>query len=203
MSVPATMISFASAYRQLRPSEKAYVDAYVLDIERTANRHGERISLALYRPIPPAVVEASQGMLTRPMVCAAITERINEIAAANELTVHRVLKELMAVGFSSIGDYMMVGDDGQPMFNLANATPEQLSAVKSIEVEEGARGRKFKFTLHDKLAGLDKLARFMGMLETDNPHWRAETARPVGQAALPAGTTEEAAADLYARAIND
>lgn len=208
MNAITAPISFASAYRQLRPAQKAFVDAYVADVERDAARKGERISLALYRTIPADVVEASRGMLDIPLVRAAIAERINELAAASELTVHRVVKELMGVAFASIGDYMQVGEDGQPYFDLATATPEQLAAIKSIKVEETGDGmsrpkkRKFEFVLHDKLGGIKMLAEFMGMLQPDNPFWRAEQARPAGVGALPAHVTADGAGDAYAAMIN-
>ena len=203
------LATFASAYRQLRPAQKAYVDAYVADAERDANRRGERISNVLHRAIPDDVIAASRGMLDNPLVRAAIAERINELAAASELTVHRVIKELMGVAFSSIGDYMQVGEDGQPYFDLATATPEQLAAIKSIEVEETGDGmsrpkrRKFKFQLHDKLAGIKMLGDYMGLLQPDNPFWRMEAARPVNdRPGLPADVSTDGAADLYASLIN-
>jgi hypothetical protein len=210
MNMPTAPISFASAYRQLRPTEKAFVDSYVADLEREANRKAERISLALHRTIPAYVIEASRGMLDRPMVRAAITERINDLAAASELTVHRVIKELMGVAFASVGDYMQVGEDGQPWFDLARCTPEQLAAIKSIKIEESGGGdlsrpsrRKFEFVLHDKLAGIKMLADYMGLLERDNPHWNAEQARPIAdRAALPASVTTDGAADMYSQMIN-
>jgi hypothetical protein len=195
MNAPVTMFSFASAYRQLRPYEKAYVDAYVADVEREANRAGERISAALGRPVPPGVIEASQGLLQRPLVCAAITERITEIAAASELTLQRVMKEFMAIGFASIGDYMQIGEDGQPWFDLTKCTPEQLSAIKSIKIEENFRGgRKFEFTLHDKIAGLTALLK----LAEDA---RLAAPRNVTPALAGHATTEDAA-DLYASYVN-
>lgn len=207
-----TTLSFASAYRQLSPAEKAFVDAYVADIERQAQRANERISLALYRVISADVVEASRGLVERPLVRAAITERINDIAAASELTPHRVIKEWMGIAFSSLGDYLDdFGEDGLPggpYFNLNKCTPEQLAAIKSFEIEETGGGlqrpsrRKVKITLHDKIAGLDALAKYMGLLQPDNPFWRGETARPVGPGALPAATSADGAADAYARLIN-
>lgn len=203
------LATFASAYRQLRPAQKAYVDAYVSDAEREANKRGERISNVLHRAIPADVIEASRGMLDNPLVRAAIAERINELAAASELTVHRVIKELMNLSFSSIGDYMEIGEDGQPYFDLAKCTPEQLAAIKSIEVEETGDGmsrpkrRKFKFQLHDKIAGIKMLGDYMGLLQADNPFWRMETARPVtDQGGLPASISDDSAADLYASMIN-
>lgn len=191
-----------SAYKNLRPSQRAFVDSYVQRLEREAARNNERISNALYRPVDADIVAQSNGMFEQPLVVAAISERVNQIAADSELTVHRVIKELMSIGFSSVGDYMEIGQDGQPYFDMTRCTPEQLSAIQSIEIEESMRGRKFKFKLHDKLSGLDKLAKFMGMLDTDNPHWRAQTARPVDAEALPAATSVDAAAEAYGRMIN-
>lgn len=200
-------INFASAYKQLRPAEKAFVDGYVTALEGEAARNGERISVALQRPIPAAIVEASRGMLDRPMVIAAISERVMEIAAAAELSVHKVLKHLAAISFSSVGDYMNVGEDGQPHFDLTKANPDQLLAIQSIDIDEtvapnGRLTRKFKFKLHDKLGGLDKFMRYMGLLEPDNPFWRADTAHAGNSPALPGSISEEGAGDAYSRVIN-
>lgn len=200
------MNSFVSAYRQLTAPEKAFVDAYVADVERQAQRANERISLALGRPIPPEVIDAAEGMLERPMVCAAITERITDIAAETELSPHRVVREYMAVAFSSMAHYMQVDEWGEPSFDLTKCTPEQLAALKSFEIEttgDGltrARKVKYKFTLHDKMAGLDFLAKYMGLTLPENPHWRQDQARQ--KAALPADISTDGAADAYAAMIN-
>jgi len=198
-------ISFTSAYRQLRPAEKLFVDGYVASVETEAERRNERISNALYRPIDAETVEASRGMLEKPLVRAAVVERINEIAAASELTVQRVIKELSAMAFSSMGNYMTVGEDGFPYFDLAKCTPEQMSAIANVETEmAGPRGgsSKFKIKLHDKPGALDRLMRYMGLLDPENPFWRAENAKPVNAANLPGNVSDEAAADAYARMIN-
>lgn len=207
MNALANHIVFVSAYRQLMPVERAFVDSVVIEFERAAHRAGERIILYLHRPIPSEIVERARGMLDRPMVRAAITERINEISAAQDLTVQRMVREMMAVAFSSMGHYMEIDADGTPCFDLTKCTPEQLAAIKSIDVEESGDGlsrplkRKFKIQLHDKLAGMKMLGQFMGMLEPDNPHWRADVARN-GPPALPAGATPEQAGDAYAAMID-
>lgn len=198
-------LSFTSAYRQLRPAEKLFVDNYVASIEIEAERRNERISNALYRPIPAEVVEASRGMLEKPLVRAAVAERINEIAAASELTVQRVIKELSAMAFSSMGHYMTVGEDGFPYFDLSKCTPEQLSAIAHVKTEVSASGRgaaKFEIKLHDKRASLVELMNYMGLRDPDNPHWRAENAKPINAANLPGDVSDEAAADVYAKMIN-
>ncbi len=215
MNAMTSHIIFASAYRQLAAAERAFVDGVIIEFERLADRNKERIALMLNRPIPAAIVERSRGMLDRPMVRAAISERVNEISAANDLTVQRMVKEMMSIGFSSIGNYMTVEEDldgeGQivstPVFDLARCTPEQLAAIKSIDVEESGDGlsrpvkRKIKITLHDKVAGLKMLGEFMGMLASDNPYWRASTARDA-MPVLPAGATAAEAGDAYAAMID-
>jgi hypothetical protein len=191
-------VTFISAYRTLRPAEKDFVDGYVQQVQREAHQRNERIALALHRPVEPD----ERGYLQMPMVRAAIAERIAQIAADAELSVGRVVKEIMNVAFASVANYVKINSFGEPEFNLAACTPEQMSAIASIEVEEGLRGRKFKFKLHSKLDALKMLATYVGALETDNPHWRSEQARAVENAALPANVTIEHAADRYARMIN-
>lgn len=195
------MLASASAYRQLRPTEKSFVDGFVAFVEREAERKGERISNFLYREIDTETVANSRGLLEKPMVRAAISERINEIAQATELTVGRIVKELSSIAFSNHLDYAQVGEDGYPTWDFTKCTPEQMAAVKSFELDETDRRRRLKVVTHDKLAALTLLARYTGMLENDNPHWRADTARPVN-AALPANIDEQGAADAYSRMIN-
>lgn len=209
MNALANQILFASAYRQLSAAERAFVDDAVAILEHAAARAAERISMSLHRPIPPEIVNKSRGMLERPMVKAAIAERINEIAAAQELTVQRLVREYMALAFSNIGDYMTIitdeDDNSVPYFDLTKATPEQMAAVKTVKMEESGDGlsrplkRKIEIVLHDKLAAMAGLARFMGIDNADNPHWKADIAK----AAPPAVTSPDAAADAYAAMIGE
>ncbi len=169
-------IMFASAYRLLSAAEKAFVDEYVGQVERAADKTGEQISLALYRPIPPALVEASGGLLTRPMVLAAISERITQIAADTELTDRRIVKELTNIAFSNMNDYLEICPlTGRPTFNLAQCTPEQMAAVKTIKHEVTSLGaERLEFVTHDKLKALDMLARIRGLLTEDNAFMASE-----------------------------
>lgn len=206
---------FTSAYRQLNSVERAYVDGYIQRIERDADRNNEPISHSLYRAIPDHVIRQSRGMLDKPMVRAAITERINNIAASNELSQQRVIREMGNLAFSNMGKYLQFGQDvfdpetgttkrGQPYFDLTGCTPEDLSAIKSIKVKESGDGmsrpikREMEITLHDKVVPLHKLAEYMGLTTPDNPHWRQMSAKPA-DAAQATGD----AADDYAKLIGE
>ena len=199
MNAPARRV-FASAYRQLTPVERQYVDDYVRKLERTADRDQQRLSNYLQMAVPDDVYEASNGMLDRPMVTAAITERVTEITAANELTPSRLIKEYTAIAFSSMGDYIEVDMAGNPSLTLEQCTPEQLSAIKKVQYEENTMGaRRLVIELHDKLKSMDTLAKYMGMVEPDNAHWRANNATPV----IDHAASVAQAADAYAALLGD
>ena len=213
MSAPAT---FASAYRQLRSSEKAFVDGYVADVEREASRAGERISNALYRAIPAHVVEASRGMLEKPLVLAAITERVLDVERDKALSVDRVVREIMSVAFANMEDFAVVTDVqspnegdlplGVPHLDMTGLSREQWAAVESFEVEMDPRNpfivRKRKIKLHSKLEAIKMLAQYTGMFNDDNPHYRASQARPLDAMALPASVTVDQAGDAYSAYLN-
>lgn len=193
---------FETAYKQLQPGERAFVDDFISSMETVAIRSGDRLDA-----INPATVadnsERTTDFLARALVRAAISERVRDITDQMELSAHRVIKELSSIAFASIGDYMTVDEfTGQPHFNLASCTPEQLAAIASIEIEESPKGgRKFKFKMHDKLAGLDKFMRYMGLLSEENAHWQALNARARKAQALPVGANDDVEA-AYAKRIN-
>ena len=191
---------FASAYRQLTPVEKKYVDDYVQAMERRADREQQRLSNYLHLPISEDVYEASNGMLDRPMVTAAITERVNELTTASELSPNRVIREYMALAFSNMADYINIDSYGNPEFDLTKCTPEQMSAIKKVNFERNAMGgEKLTFELHAKQPSLDGLAKYMGIIEPDNPHWRAANATPI----IDAGASVAQAADAYAAILGE
>lgn len=191
---------FTSAYRQLTPVEKRYVDDYVQTLERQSEREQQRLSNYLSLPVNDDTYEASNGMLDRPMVIAAITERVNEITAATELSPNRIIKEYITMAFSNMNDYMEIDAYGNPQFSLEKCTPEQLSAIKKINYERGVNGgERLVFELHDKLKALEVLAKYTGLVEPDNSHWRNANAIPV----IDAESTTAQAADAYAALIGE
>lgn len=196
---------FTSAYRQLQPAERAYVDGYVSHAEALAQRLGEHISLALYRPIPDDVKEASRGLLDRPLVLAAIHERITEIGSDTELSINRVARELVAIAFSNHQDYHMVDQFGCPTANMDDLPREKWAAIESVEIEMDPRSpnivRKKKIKLYSKLQALDMLLK---LYDPEQVRLRevAQLGSPAKRAALPATVTVESAAEAYGALIN-
>lgn len=204
-------MNFTSAYRQLEPVEKQFADGFVAALETRAVRAARRIIELLDEPMQRPADDREAMMLERPLVRAAIAERVKDIQDAADLSAYRVLKELSSVAFSNLADYMAVDStdhDGRIYnlinFDLARCTREQMAAIQSVDIEFDASGmiaKKIKFKLHDKVAGLDRFMRYMGLLDPENPHYRAETIRKKEPLGLPAHTTQSQAADAYAQFI--
>lgn len=196
-----TEINFEPAYRQLRTVERAFVDAYVTDLEERAAKTGERLATVLKRvTIAPGDTRALE-MLSLALVRAAIVERVRELSNAKELTIDRTLKELQCIAYSSMGNYFDNGADGNPYLTLEKCTPEQLAAIKSLEINESEKGRTFKITLHCKLTGLAHIGKYQHIFKDDNPHWKTITGDEIENEET--FETVDDAANHYARMINE
>ncbi|HRQ13063.1 MAG TPA: hypothetical protein PK205_07140 [Promineifilum sp.] len=204
MNALAPVPTFEPAYRQLRQSERTFVDGLILHIEREALRTREPM-LAILRSLKAVDFEQhEQDMLQRLHVRTAIYDRVRELSEQSELNVYATLKELRGIAYGSMGNYLEVDEYGMPRLTLGKCTPEQLSAIKSVKYELTMRGtQKIEIVLHDKLSALDKVMRYQGLLADDNEHWNKMLRKTTGDAPeLAADTTDEQAAEEYSRMIN-
>lgn len=197
-------LTYASAYRQLDPAERAIVDRYVSDAETKAARENQSIALCLSRPISQYDVDASNGVLSRALVRAAIAERVGQIAADNDLTATRIVRELMAISFSSIADYGESDYRGNFEFDFTAVTPDQYKAVKKIKTEYTSEGvvKKVEVELHDKLSAIDKLARIIQLFDPDNVIVKRMTSTAAETPEIVAGATVDEASNTYTRYLN-
>jgi len=193
-------MNFQSAYNQLSPAERAFVDAYVKALMDAAARANESPVNALARPIPADHIEYSRGLLERPLVVAAIAEVVRDFAAQNDLSPQRLIAEYMSIGFSNVKNYFAMDYDGSPKLDLTNCTDEQWRAIAELNIDYHANGlcKSVKFKLHPKMEALSKLGQYMGVLERDNPYWKNNT-DDVGP--LPEDIGADEASNRYARMI--
>lgn len=195
------MFDFETAYRQLRPSERIFVDGYVSELERYAARNNLKLTKAIQEFNTDDLDHQSKAILSQSMVRAAIVERVKELSEDAELTVFKTLKELRSMAYSNLGNYMEVDGYGVPMFNLDKCTPEQLAAIKTVKIKENPNGeRHFEFVLHDKVQAMNLMMKYQGLLDAEA--WRNEQAKENQQKTISAGSTVDDAAEMYARQIN-
>lgn len=205
MNAMLQIMDFRPAYWQIEPMERKFVDGYVSDLESIAEKTGQRLQAVMQAPFPYEMDQRSVALLARPMVRAAIAERIKELSDLYDISAYRTLKELTAIAYSNIGNYVEINPvTGLPEIDLSECTTEMLSAVKSFEIEDKPRGgRKYKFQLHDKIAALSYVMRYQGLLADENQHWREveQSSNTNKQSTLPVGVNDDQAARAYADAI--
>jgi len=120
---------------------------------------------------------SGRKLLERPRIqsyIAALRLRSSNKALSRR---EKVLSELDKVAFANIKDLIYIDADGLPQIDFSNATEDQLAAVASVQTKRtkryDAKGKHIatednaKFTMLDKLRGLEILAKVEGLLKPD------------------------------------
>lgn len=200
---------FQSAYGQISPAERRFVDQLVDALAEAARVANRSIRLALRHPVPPALKQRDHhGWLDRPLVQAAITEQVMKRADENEITEEHWIREVVTIAQFDLTDYFTVDEMGHPSFDIERLREaERSGAIKSIEVEMTdnlTRNNrvKVKVQAHDKLAALKMWAAYLGLDDGDNPSRRADRAAQEAPA-ITEKTSATEAGEAYARLIGD
>lgn len=168
------------AYDLLDLHERQAVDDYIKIALDTQRSKRQRIALALHHPIPSEYVRRSKGALAKPLVRAAIAERLQALADEEDLSPDRVVKEHSYIAFSNIADYINVMAMGDFSCKPIDQIPrEALQAVKSLKTIPGMYGIRTEVVLHDKHPSLKVLTELMGLVAPDNPRPLEEYSKPV------------------------
>ena len=92
-------------------------------------------------------------------------EEIREkIKLDTELTRERVLRELTALAYSDIGDFVTWGPEGLKFKSLDEIEPENFAAVQSIQLKKGTKTIT-RVKLHNKMEALLLLAKCVGFFK--------------------------------------
>jgi phage terminase small subunit len=86
-------------------------------------------------------------------------------------TADRVVRELAALAFSNIFDFIEVQRDGSVLIDLSRASRDRAAAIHDVDVRrsregsgnEGGSAKLIRIALCDKLRALEMLARHLGM----------------------------------------
>lgn len=211
MNALATHGMFQTAYAQISPAERYFVDQLVDALAEAARVANRSVRLAMRQPIPTALHDRDHhGWLARPLVQAAISEQILKRADDSEITEDRWIREVVTIARMDLTDFWTIDPLGHPCFDLEKLREaERSGAIKSIEVETNDNGMmnrnqrvKVKVQAHDKIAALKMWAAYMGLDDGENPSRRADRAAQDVPAITDAhGATE--AGEAYAQLIGD
>lgn len=203
-------MNFISAYKQLSSFEREFVDGFLRSLEKEAEKRFERLTTTLERVargIDPAKLDdRTRDMFAKPLIVAAIRERVEQIAAERDLTPEWIVKQYRNIAGASLEHYFTVGQDGFPQIDLSSLTPEQWSALQEVDaVEEySKRGtvRRVKVKLQPKMEALAKLMAHTGLDKADNPTYGAYKTLPPDLAQLPNSASVSELAEQYSRFID-
>jgi phage terminase small subunit len=160
--------------KRLTEKEQLFVAEYLIsfnasDAYRKAGYKGKSANQLAYR------------LLTKPHIKYEVQKQKKSMIDKIGLTQEMVLAEICKVGFASMRNFMRVDPDGQPQINLTDTPDDDLDSIADVSTEtvlerDGvdengdpifAQVRKTKIKLHDKLAALEKLARYTGIYDKE------------------------------------
>lgn len=188
------------AYACLRPAERVFVDAYIAELGASARAAGKRVSELVGVSVPTGTQIARAGrMLALPHVQAAIRDRAEVLSEEFKVSTNALIREISAIAFSNMANYVYIGADGEPIIDLSKCTTEQMGAISEITVEDYKDGRgedardvrKVKLKLHDKQNAQEKLMKFLQLYAPE----RVEI--NVKSVSINADMTQEQLADMY------
>lgn len=198
---------FRTAYQQITPAERAFVDRIVRDMAESARRFGRPVGDAIDATIPHELIEQDRrGWLQRPLVIAAVTERISELQHYDDVSIDTVIRQLHAIATFDLTEVLELDDFGEPAINLTNLTPDQRAALEAIDIDKTdgvmkSTRTKIKIKAHSKIAALKQLAELLGGTEAANSY--IERQRTINAPRLNDQTTIDGAADQYQKFIGE
>lgn len=179
-----------TAYSLLKADEQHIVDDYVQYAINEQHRKRERIIHALSFPIPTEYVRRSKGVIHKPLILAAVAEKLREAADEQDISPSRVIAEHASIAFSSLSDYIQPTGFGTfAVKDLVDIPHDKMGAVKSIETKPGMYGMATKVVLHDKHPSLKAMAEMMGLVAPDK-------VAPLLEYVKPPAAVEDKAVDI-------
>lgn len=172
---PDQRLGYEAGDMKLTPQEEAFAQTYV----RTGN------GLQAVRDMPGCAVDElttsqlswrSYAMRRKPKVQARVRQLQAEARARWDTQLTRVIEELHAIGFASLGDILTTDADGKPRLAFDVDDRLRMAPVKKIKFNDD--GTVAELQMHDKLAALDKLGRHLGLYDREQGD---PDAKPVSQ----------------------
>ena len=120
-------------------------------------------SEAYMRAFPGAKTPKAQLLLKKPKILRRIAEIRQENASRSRVEPWQVLEELANIAFAKLTDYVRWDAAGNiETLPSSDLTEAQKSAIREYFGRDSWKGRRVR--LHDKIAALDRLAKYLGLL---------------------------------------
>lgn len=148
---------------KLTERQKKFVDEYLIDFNATQAAIRAKYS-------KNRAAEIGYQLLHKTTVQAYIQAKQLKLQQKTEINAERVLRELAAIGFYDISDFVRVSKDDAGRLDVQMALtmdipPEKRAAI--VGIKQGANGIEIK--LADKQRALELIGNHIGMFNTKTP----------------------------------
>lgn len=106
--------------------------------------------------------------LSKPDIQEAIQNAMRERSRRTEVTGDNVIKELAAVAFARVDDFITWGPGGLELKASGSLTHKQLAAVSEVTATPSRYGKNVRFKLADKLRALELLGEHLGIFDVSD-----------------------------------
>lgn len=110
-----------------------------------------------------SVWEKSSVLASDVNVQARVKELMQKAAAANEVTVERIVRELALIAFGNKKAVMSWGPDGLRLKNSEELSDDAAALVAEVKETVSSTGGSLSLKTHDKVKALELLGRHVGM----------------------------------------
>lgn len=154
------------------PKMQKFADEYLIDF------NGTRAAIAASYS-PKSAPGRAYHLLKNPQVREYLRTRVKRISNKTEVTTEKVLREIAAVAFSSLGMFTEFDEDGGIRFKMSDKdiasgqAHRNLSVLAQLEQDTYTEGRgetaqivkRTKIKLLDKMKALDMLGRYLSLFD--------------------------------------
>jgi len=149
----------------LTDKQKRFCEEYVIDF------NGLQAAIRAGYAKNSAAGQASE-LLTKPNISSYVKQLQSKLGEACSVSAQDIIEELKKIAFSDINNLLSAGNTIKDITTLENRISAAVSSIKVTEKPDGTQNVELK--LHDKLSGIDKLARHIGLYEKDNKQLATE-----------------------------
>ncbi|MFV0347289.1 MAG: terminase small subunit [Halodesulfovibrio sp.] len=143
---------------RLTAQQKRFVEEYLVDADAQAAARRAGYSAA-------TCAAAAGRNMRHAGVQQAIREAQEKRAERVQVTQDMVLRELAAIGFSTMADVCRWSGDSLELLDSGSLGSERAAAIAEITETTTSRGGTVRVKLHSKLKALEMLARHVGLYD--------------------------------------
>lgn len=143
---------------RLTPKQERFCQEYLIDL------NGTQAAIRAGYSADSADVEGSR-LLVNAKVAARIEELTAERSKRTEITQDQVLQELAKIAFYRGSRVLRVNEDGEVDVDYRGASAEDLDQILEVKRSVTKEGGSYSIKRFDKLAGLEKVGKHLGMFK--------------------------------------